>query len=298
MRRTRLQLILQERLEQFRQTELEHVDAGVRLDEIVCDPCKALTLWTGHAPQRRKDLLQDRQTQHRFQAVRQRRGLLHDRNIGRADGLCEQFELPRTHLRLAAQQERQYECLRVAGGLRESPQILGHRQTQRLRLLDMQRGRLTDLGDQTRGRDAPQTRRRHPENRGAYCSTNAWERTNTRERATPRETASTSPSPPGHRGRDGLRVRLFVLQLLGHLFQVALREVRVQLLDALQNRRVRGEQPPHPLGKKHMRRLLRIRRRQCRTVGRHRDLHQGFLEPLRIARELNPRGVGEPLPLP
>ncbi len=88
-----------------------------------------------------------------------------------------------------------------------------------------------------------------------------------------------------------------LLQVGGNLLQVTLIEVRIDFLDALENRRMRGKHPRHAVGEEHMRGLLRVRGRQCGAVGKCRDLDERFLQTIRIASELHTRCIGKSFPL-
>ncbi len=71
----------------------------------------------------------------------------------------------------------------------------------------------------------------------------------------------------------------------------------VQLFDALEQRWVSREHPRQPFGKKHVRCLFRVRRRQLRALREHRDLDQRILQPIGIARELYAGCVSKPFSL-
>jgi len=67
--RARLQLVVQQRLQKLRQAELKHVQARIRVDQVVGDLCQGATLRRCRPPQRGEDLLQGRQTQHGLEIV-------------------------------------------------------------------------------------------------------------------------------------------------------------------------------------------------------------------------------------
>ena len=91
--------------------------------------------------------------------------------------------------------------------------------------------------------------------------------------------------------------RRLPLHLRRNARDLALIELRIQLPDALEQRRMSRECPMQAFGKKHVGRLFRLRRGQHRAFGHGRNPDERFLQPLRVAGELHPRGIGQSLAL-
>ncbi len=105
------------------------------------------------------------------------------------------------------------------------------------------------------------------------------------------------------RGRSGLRLdaaeqrSALLVHALAHDLELRRVEGRVDLADALHQRRVRGEGALHARGEQQVRHLLRVRVHEARADAQRPDLDQGAAQAVAVARELDRRGVRERLAL-
>src|SRR6185437_9543954 len=121
----RLQLVVQQRLEQLRQAELKHVQARIGVDQVVGDLRQSATLRRSRTPQRREDLLQGRQSQHGIEIVSQRGRLLNDCEVVGSQSLREDRHLTITNGGVATQKQCQHQGLCVPRGLSELTEAFG-----------------------------------------------------------------------------------------------------------------------------------------------------------------------------
>jgi glutathione S-transferase len=143
--RTRFELVPKQRGQKMRQAELEHVDAGIRANEVIRQFGQRSPLADGQTAQGREYLQQRRQAKHWLQRLGGRQRVAHHAKLRRVCGLAEQRQLALAHGAVTTQQQRKHEGARAAGRLDELAQRLRQREPQRVRLLDLQYSNLPYL---------------------------------------------------------------------------------------------------------------------------------------------------------